>query len=139
MPVKLFDTKELEPSEKNLKLVLGKSYKELQVLIEFIKTNYQEPVPAWKFYSPKYGWTMKLLLKKRNLFFLSPLENAFSISFVFGDKAVKTIIESDLPAEIIETLNNARKYAEGRGINFIIDDSTKTEILKKLIEIKIAN
>ncbi|MBN1117441.1 MAG: DUF3788 domain-containing protein [Bacteroidales bacterium] len=137
MPVKYFDKKELQPAEKNLELVLGNSYEVLRELSEYLKTNYHEPIPEWKFYSPKYGWTLKMLLKKRNLFFLSPRENAFSITFVFGDKALNAINESDLPADIKESLNNARKYAEGRGINLIIDDNSKTEILKQLIQIKI--
>ncbi|HEX9652826.1 MAG TPA: DUF3788 family protein [bacterium] len=59
----------------------------------------------------------KRAAKKTNLCFLTPLQNLFRIAFVFGDKAVAVIEQSDLPDTIVDTLKNARKYAEGRNSN----------------------
>ncbi len=91
----------------------------------------------WKFYGAASGWTMKTLLKKRNLFFLAPLSDCFRMTFVFGDRAVDAIGKSDLPKEIIDTLLKAKKYVEGRGLPVEVRSSRQVEIVKKLIAFKI--
>lgn len=87
----------------------------------------------------KSGWTLKTLKKKRNLFFFLPLEGSFKITFVFGDKAVSAIEKSDFPDEVIDTLRNARKYAEGRGLQLQVTSADDVENVKKLVEVKLSN
>ncbi len=82
---------------------------------------------------------MKTLLKKRNLFFFTPLDGCFRIGFVFGDKAVAVVEQSDLPNEIKNELTNARKYAEGKGIMIVVKNQQDVEKVKKLIDIKVNN
>ena len=80
-----------------------------------------------------------MLKKKRNLFFVIPMQNFFVISFVFGDKAVTQIFETDLPEELKSTLRNARKYAEGRGLPIEMRSEKELEQIKILVEIKVNN
>ncbi|HSV49271.1 MAG TPA: hypothetical protein VLH35_03060 [Candidatus Acidoferrales bacterium] len=37
-------------------------------------------------------------------------------SFALGKKAVKALHESGLPASVLETIDSAPKYTEGRGV-----------------------
>ena len=103
---------------------------------EFLKNQVGEIQPEWKFYSPKFGWTLKLLHKKRNFCFISPREGYFNLSFVFGDKAVTEIQKNSLPKEIIDEVVNARKFAEGRGLRLQIRSSDQLDIIQQLLEIK---
>ena len=96
-------------------------------------------VEEWKYYSPKSGWILKSLNKKRNLFFFTPCQKYFRISFVFGDKAVAAIEKSDLPAAMIEEIRKAKKYAEGRGLRLEARTSSDLEHVKKLLAIKVMN
>ncbi len=137
MPIQLFDKKEVLPTEENFKKVLKGSYPAYRELIKFIEENFGTLKPDWKFYSPKYGWTLKTFLKKRNLFFISPQDGKFAIAFVFGSKAVEKVNESNIDDHIKEELNNARKYAEGQGVRLEVEDDSILEDLKKLVEIKI--
>lgn len=139
MPVELFDKKEKEPTFEHLKVVLKESYQVFEQLIEFISETYGELTPQWKFYSPKYGWTLKMLLKKRNLFFITPEKEKFFIGFVFGDKALEVINQSQISESIKNDLNNVRKYAEGRGVRLEIYDQSLLKDLKLLTDIKINN
>ncbi|MHC4678095.1 MAG: DUF3788 family protein [Planctomycetota bacterium] len=82
---------------------------------------------------------LKTLQKKRNLFFFIPFEGSFRVSFVFGDKAVAVVEQSGLPKELAATLTNARKYAEGRGLQIDVKSSADVEHVKKLVEIKVNN
>jgi hypothetical protein len=49
--------------------------------------------------------------------YLIPCKSHFIAAFVLGEKAVKAVNKSDLPASILERINKAKKYVEGRGIS----------------------
>lgn len=139
MPPSALLDKAQKPDEKILADLLGKSYKILQDLRKNIAETCGQTTEDWKFYGTKYGWTMKTLLKKRNLFFFVPQKNSFTIGFIFGDKAVEAARKSDLPQNIIDELLVARKYAEGRGISLDIKNSSQLKIIKSLLRIKVEN
>jgi len=139
MSVSAFGDKSKIPSEKEVAKVLGAKSKLWDSIRNHIEVKYGSTTPEWKFYSPKYGWSMKLLLKKRNLFFFGPREGFFLIAFIFGEKAVTAIQQSNLPNEIIEEIVNAKKYAEGRGLHIEVKKKKDVENIIKLLEIKINN
>ena len=135
----LFTDKTYHPDAESLNNALGKTAKYWQEIKEFIGTNFGEYQEEWKFYSPKYGWTQKILLKKRNLLFFTPVSGYFRLAFVFGDKAVTAVEKSDLPEKIKSDLSNARKYMEGRGIQLEVKSSSDVKNVFKLLEIKVNN
>jgi hypothetical protein len=139
MDTLVFADKQSMPDKIALKSALGNSYKILDDLYSFIETNFGQINSEWKFYGASYGWTLKTLLKKRNLFFVAPRKDFFRIAFVFGDRAVNEIMESQLPDSIKTELQNARKYAEGRGIRFEVSNTEILEDLKILVSIKVRN
>ncbi len=139
METRAFTDKSVKPNASRLSQTLGEKVKLWEAIKEHIKQNHGEVREEWKFYNPKSGWTLKVLLKKRNLFFFTPLDGYFRVAFVFGDKAVSAVDESDLPEDIKTELKNARKYAEGRGIRIEIKFQKDVENVKKLIDIKVAN
>ncbi len=132
----LFD-KSKEPSPEQLLQLLGPIAKLHQELDHFLESEFGRINFEWKFYTKKSGWTRKALLKKRNLFFFSPKQNMFSVTFVFGDKAVDAVEKSDLPENIKTELGQARKYMEGRGIRIDVTKDDDMEIVKKLLMIKL--
>jgi len=119
--------------------VLGKSNRLWKEIKKHLKAEYGELTEDWKFYGQKSGWLLKTLRKKRNLFFFIPLERSFKVSFVFGDKAVAVAEQSDLPQDLITTLKNARKYAEGSGLQIEVKKSADVEHIRKLVKIKVNN
>ncbi|UCG57742.1 MAG: DUF3788 domain-containing protein [Phycisphaerales bacterium] len=139
MAVSVFDDKGKTPTNQMLAKALGKSNRLWLEIKKHLEAEYGELTEEWKFYGQKTGWLLKTLRKKRNLFFFIPLQGAFRVSFVFGDKAVAVAEESDLPKELITTLKNARKYAEGRGLQIDVRRSADVKHIKKLVEIKINN
>ncbi len=135
----VFIDKECEPDETQLSRVLGDTYSVLKKIIDFVQQDIGETRGEWKFYGKKYGWQLKTFLKKRNLFFIVPYEKCFRIGFVFGDKAVKVIEASDLSNDLKQTILEAKKYGEGRGLPIDVKDEMYLEDIKKLIEIKVKN
>ncbi|TAK58274.1 MAG: DUF3788 family protein [Bacteroidetes bacterium] len=136
METSIFTNKSVVPDNASLAGALGSSFKYWVTIKQHVEETYGECVEEWKFYSQKSGWTLKLLHKKRNFFFFTPLKNYFRLGFVFGDKAVAEIERSDLPKSIIDELVNAKKYAEGRGVRIEVKTKKDVAIVKKLVEVK---
>ena len=137
MSASIFTDKNQQSDPKMLSEPLGDSYQVWEEINNHLQSTYGELIREWKFYGKNYGWQLKTLLKKRNLFFFIPHHNYFTLVFVFGDQAVSVIQQSDLPPDIKETLGKVKKYAEGRGLSLDIFSPEKKEMIKKLIEIKI--
>ena len=79
-----------------------------------------------------------LIRKQRTICYLLPGEQRFLTAFVFGEKATASVRASDLPASVVIALNEARVYAEGRGIRLETRTRQDIETMKRLAAIKMA-
>ncbi len=139
MAVSMFDDKSTKPDEKSLKRSLGETYTVWQTIDEHLRDEYGNISSEWKHYSKKSGWVLKVVQKKRAIFYLIPQKGHFDVSFVFGDKAVAAAEKSTLPKKMLEKLRNARRYVEGRGLRVPIESSRALKSVKTLVGIKLAN
>ncbi len=135
----IFTDAKKKPTESRLLRALGKRGGYWKALRDHVQEAHGPLKPVWKYYGAKYGWGMKMFKGSRNLFFLSARQGSFVIGFLFGEKAVDAVKMSDLPQETIQKLVNARRYAEGRGISIEVKSRRAVEIVKTLVEIKVAH
>ena len=135
----VFIDKNVKPDNQMLVDVLGASYKFWEKIKSSLTNDSGRLDEDWKYYGQKIGWTLKLLYKKRNLFFFTPYEKYFQIAFVFGDKAVAVVEQSDLPFKIINELKEVKKYVEGRGLRIAVKKQSDVRVVLKLTEIKFNN
>jgi len=133
-----FKIKDEPPGEEIIKKTLDEKYLVLDAIRHFIRENIGETNEEWKYYGVKNGWVLKTYLKKRNLFFIAIYDDHFRISFIFGDKAVNSIMKSNVTDETKKSLKEARKYAEGRGLSFEVYDNKHLDDIQKLIKIKVS-
>ena len=139
MALSVFTDKSKLPGDQDLAGALGETKQLWDQLKTYVKEIYPDIIEDWKHYGKSSGWTMKLLKKKRNLFFSYPGQGHFTVVFVFGDKAVQAVENSSLPKDIVDTLKAAKKYAEGRGLRVTVKNHDDLEIVKTLITIKLEN
>jgi hypothetical protein len=139
MSENVFKTKETRPDEEMIRGTLGAHYAHLEHLRQFLKDEIGETTEEWKYYGKKLGWTLKTFLKKRNLFFIGMYEGYFNIVFVFGEKAVDRVMDSEIDPSLKKELEEARKYAEGRGLSIKVDNPGCLDDIKKLVRIKVSN
>jgi hypothetical protein len=135
----LFLDKTKEPSDEDLQKALAASYTYWVEIKQNIISHYGEIHPEWKLYDKRTGWTMKTMLKKRNLFFFKPYKGYFDLTFVFGDKAVSAIEQSDISERLITELRSSKKYMEGRVLTVTVSKKRDVQNIYKLLEIKIQN
>jgi hypothetical protein len=132
-----FNDKLQQPTDDMLVGALGETKVLLDELIHFIETEFGECRPEWKYYGNKYGWSLKLFNKKRNVVFVGPEEGYFNVAFAFGEKPYEAIMESKLPAFIKDELRNAPVYVEGRPLRMEIKSPLHMNDLKQLVVFKL--
>jgi len=133
----IFLDKSKQPNDKLLAEALGVTYKYWKELESGLENLHGPLAEEWKYYGKTSGWTLKLLLKKRNLFFFAPYDKYFRIAFVFGDKAVSAIEKSDLPSTMIRELVTAKRYVEGRGLRIEVMKRSQIADIIKLVGFKL--
>jgi hypothetical protein len=133
------DDKSRMPDDSMLTQVLGRSKGLWDTILAHLAEQYPGVQNEWNFPGAKYGWSLRPKHKKRTILYLTPQKEFFLVSFVLGERAVAAAEESSLPAPILETLRNAKRYAEGRGIRLEVRQRDDIEIVKKLIEIKMTH
>jgi hypothetical protein len=93
----------------------------------------------WKSVSPKYGWALRMKLKKRTIVYLGPCDGCFRAAFVLGDRAVAAAPQSDLSKSALKLLDEAPRYAEGTGMRLMVRTSDDLADVRQLARIKLAN
>jgi len=126
-----------EPTELKLAIALGPAKSLWDKLVDDLAKESGVDIQEWKSVSRKYGWSLRLKLKKRTIVYLSPHHGCFTTSFVLGDKAVKAAHAADLPASVIKELGQAKRYAEGTGVRIEVKSPKEIAIVKKLTAIKL--
>jgi hypothetical protein len=139
METSVFTDRLKKPDNRRLNRAIGESGEHWKAIKTHIVKKHGEALEEWKYYGPKAGWVLKVLLKRRNLFFLTPLKGYFRIAFVFGDKAVSAVEKSNIRAAVKRDLKEARRYVEGRALRIEVKRQKDVAAVKKLVDIKIAS
>ena len=87
----------------------------------------------------KYGWSLRLKQKSRNIVYLGPGEGCFMVSFVLSDKAAKIARETKLPKAVAEVIAAAPRYPEGNGVRLLVKRAADLRPIQKIAAIKLAN
>lgn len=137
--ISIFTDKAIVPKNEDLVANLGTTYSIWMQIREYVYQQYPNGVEDWNFPGKKYGWSFRIKDKKRAILYFLPRNNYFMVAFVFGQKAIDQILETNISETIKNDLLTAKKYAEGRGVRIDVKDETSIPDIQKLIEIKLAN
>ena len=139
MALSAFDDKSKAPGAADLEKMLGRTSTHWFNLIKHAESEYPPLEEKWNFSGEKWGWALRLKQKKRTILYMTPSKGYFLIGLVLGEKAVKAAHDKDLPAPILAAIDQAPKYAEGRGIRIEVRNKKDFDNVKKLAAIKMAN
>jgi len=134
-----FIGKETEPTDAELTDALGPAKAVWDQLLTELAGEHGLDIREWKCHSPKWGWSLRVKLKKRTIVWLSPLTGCFEVLFIFGAKAMSASQQCKLPKHIVEALKAAPKYPEGTGLRLKVRTLREISALGKLVAIKMAN
>lgn len=137
-PQNAFIGQTAQPAPEEVTAALGESNDAWKTLLDWLPEQ-GVAEEEWKSISPKYGWSLRLKLKKRTIVHLSPCTGCFRAAFILGDKAVAAARNSDLSKDVLKLLDAAKRYAEGTGIRLVVKQKKDLAAIRKLALIKLAN
>jgi len=139
MDISIFTDKESIPTDNDLKNTLVNTFDLWLQIVHYVHGKFPDALDEWNYPGAKYGWSFRIRDKKRAIIYLLPRDKYFKVAFVFGQKATDAILKSDISQDIRSELENARLYAEGRGIRIDIRNDEILRDILLLTDIKIAS
>jgi hypothetical protein len=128
------------PAEADVAAVLGDAKAMWDAWLGELASLYGARTTEWKSYSPKAGWSLRVLKGKRTIVWLSPRTGLFMAAFVLGEKAVAAAkAATAFPAGILQLLEDAPRYPEGRGVRIYIQKAADLDTARRLTELKLAH
>lgn len=85
----------------------------------------------------KYGWSLRLKQKGKNIVYLGPGNGCFMASFVFNDKALAAAKAAHLNKTVDRVLDEAPRYPEGNGVRLVVTKEADLAAIRKLAHIKL--
>ncbi len=138
--INAFRGKATQPGDDELATALGSSAKLWNGFIQWMAEEEGVAGQEWKgICVNKYGWSLRLKQKSRNIVYLGPGEGCFMVSFVLSDKALKAAKESHLPKAVADALDAAPRYPEGNGLRLIVHRASDLAPIRKIAAIKLLN
>lgn len=138
MALSVFDDKARQPTEADLAKALKGSFVFWNELKERIASRFAPLTFEWGFAGKAYGWGLRLKHKKRAILYMTPCEAYFLASFALGEKAVEAAHEADLPSTLLEIIDSAKRFAEGRGVRLKVASARDVRHIEKLAVIKMS-
>jgi hypothetical protein len=136
MSLSAFSDRAQQPSDADLGVALGRSAAAWTRLIALVAERIPSIEQEWGFTSPKTGWGLRLRNKGRVILYMTPGHRAFLASLALGERAVVAAREAGLPSAILEAIESAPRYAEGRGVRVEVRNSRLVPGLAALAAIK---
>jgi hypothetical protein len=133
-----FDDKARPPDDTDLSRTLKRSFALWNELKTLIAARFTPLSCEWGFAGKAYGWGLRLKHKKRAVLYMTPCDGYFLASFALGEKAVKVAHNSDLPTSVLQLIDSAKKYAEGRGVRLEVRNAKDVRHVEKLAIIKMS-
>ena len=127
------------PEPADIRRALGRSAAAWDALRTNISKRFGQVTESWAVPAKKYGWSLRLMQKKRTILHLGPRSKHFVVAIILGEKAVAAIRESGLSPEVIAMVENATKFTEGRVIRFEIRSKKQIGVVEELAKIKMDN
>lgn len=135
-----FVGKVAQPTQAELQAALGPSAAHWQSLIQWMTAELGVTGLEWKgIVVKKYGWSLRLKQKSRNIIYLGPGIDCFLVGFVLGDKALAEAKAARLPKAVKAALSAAPRYPEGNGVRLVVHSSADLPAIRKIAAIKVEN
>ncbi|MFZ0395465.1 MAG: DUF3788 family protein [Terracidiphilus sp.] len=139
-PPNAFLGKPDQPTEAEIDAVLGPAAPLWTQLIAQVTADAGKVTLEWQgIYVNKYGWSLRLKQKGRNLVYLAPCNGCFRVAFALNDKAVDAAKAARLPRKVADALATAPHYPEGTGLRLTVYKTSDLASIRKLARIKLAN
>ena len=121
-----------------MKAALGSTDALWSDIAQFVEDAVSLLDTEWKAFKTEFGRMCLLKHKKRMLLYLTLGKEKIKVAIVLGERAYGLAMDSSLPAAIMKMFLEAKPYAEGRRIRFMVKSPSDISTIRKLVKIKMA-
>ncbi len=137
MALSAFDDPTSPPTPDELDALLGPCSRLWAELVAAVRRHAGGSTETWVF-GAKYGWSMRLVRRERNLLHLTPQAGRMLVGVALGEKAIARAEAAGLASgRTLEVVAAAPKYAEGRGVRFEVATDEDLAVAVELARIKL--
>lgn len=136
MALSAFDDKAAPPDEDALAATLGAAYELWNTLRGRLASGWHPYAELWGYTSKSTGWGLRVKRGERVIVYLTPRHGEFLASFALGEKAVLDAQARGLPSAVVELIDGARRYAEGRAVRLTVTSAADIDVVEKLAAAK---
>jgi hypothetical protein len=132
----VFDERSRRPSREELTEALGGSAGLWDELIAHVRDVYAPVTEVWSFAGARFGWSLRLKRNDRILLYMTPQTQVFQLGCVLGEKAAAAAREQGVSERVLALLEEAPRYAEGRGIRMPVSTAADLDAARVLAALK---
>jgi hypothetical protein len=136
MALSAFDKRTEKPTPAALDAMLGRSGGRWRDLIDHVGDAHGPIQKEWTYAGVNYGWSLRLKNGERAIVYLTPQKGRFLASFALGEKACHAAHGSGLSRGVIQIIDAAPKYVEGRGVRVPVKNRKVLEDVMKIATLK---
>jgi hypothetical protein len=126
------------PTERVIFSHIGKSKLLWIAFFKYLAEEHPDFVQEWRYYNDGKSWLMKVQHKKKTVFWLSVIKDAFRTTFYIHEKAKKIIADSPISDDLKEQYRTGKNYGKIRGITIVFRNKRDLENAKIMTGIKIS-
>lgn len=123
------------PDDAALTRALGKARPHWDALVAYLDAV--GATHEWKHYGAKHGWQLKAVKQKAAVLYMIPHERSFLAALALKGKAIELALASDLPRDLIDAIETAKDYAEGRPARVEVQTKAEVAVVMRLLAIKL--
>lgn len=129
------------PAKRELEDLLGRASALWASLQADLSSEFGPLAERWSFSGKTRHWLLQLkqTKKQRTVLYLTPARGYFLAAFALGEKACQAARASGLPAAVLEIIDRAPRYPEGRGVRIEVRNRQDLQNVKQLATIKMAH
>jgi hypothetical protein len=133
------DASSQPPEKRDIDDLLGRASALWTALHSDLSSQFGPLTEKWSFSRKTNHWSLQLKeKKKRTILYLIPLSGCFQAAFALGEKACAAARVSTLPASVVDIIEQAPRYPEGRGVRLEVRSRKDVENVKVVAAIKMA-
>ena len=126
------------PTPAELEAVLGAAVPLWAAIVADVRSQVPDAAEVWRHAGPKFGWSMRLLDRKRVIAYLTPQADAVLVGVVLGEKAIAVAkADGTVSATTDAVLDASPRYTEGRGVRVEVRAEADLAVIRELVAMKL--
>ncbi len=139
MALSVFADRSHQPDDEEVARVLASTAALWNELRAAIAARFGPVSETWGCSGKSTGWGLRVAGPKRTVLYLTPQDGSFLASFALGERAVGAARDAGLSATVLDAIDAAPRYAEGRGVRLAVRSAGDVREIVRLAEVKMAH